>query len=419
MLKMAELSPKYKNTVYACYFTGFSMSAAANLSALLFIPLHDIYGISFTQLGFLVLVNFCTQLFIDLVFSFFSDRFNLEKTIKAIPAVVLIGLLVYAVVPIFLPDFTYIALVVGTFIFSLGAGLGEVLTSPVIAAIPSENPEAEMSKLHSAYAWGVVAVVIVSTLMLRLIGNENWMYLAIFWCLLPLIAFVLFRKSVIPDLNLHGGSDNSDKKNDRFGILLCTVCIFFGGAAEMAMTQWVSGFAQNALGIDKVYGDIFGMALFAFALGSGRTLYAKKGKNIHRVLLLGMGLSCVCYVVAAVSSSSLTGLMACALTGFFTSMLWPGTIIYTNENFASVGVGVYALLAAGGDLGASLSPQFMGIIADKFSQFEIASKLHIFNNCSAEEAGMKAGMLFAGIFPLIGFFLLIYMKRYFAKQKNK
>ena len=28
-------------------------------------------------------------------------------------------------------------------------------------------------------------------------------------------------------------------------------------------------------------------------------------------------------------------------------------------------------------------------------------------------------MFFAGIFPLIGFFLLIYMKRYFAKQKNK
>jgi len=414
--KMTDITKKYKNTVLACYFTGFSMSAAANLSALLFIPLHNLYGISFTQLGFLVLVNFCTQLAIDLVFTFFSDRFKLKNTIRSIPAIVLFGLLIYAVVPMAFPDYTYLALVVGTFVFSLGAGLGEVLTSPVIAAIPAENPEKEMSKLHSAYAWGVVGVVIISTLMLKIIGNENWMYLAIFWCVLPLISFVLFQKAEIPDLNLNSEEGSKPDTNNRFGIFLCTLCIFFGGAAEMSMTQWISGFSQNALGIDKVYGDIFGMALFAFALGSGRTLYAQKGKNIHRVLLCGMGLSCLCYIVAAISSNSLICLIACVLTGFFTSMLWPGTLIYTNEKFTSCGVGVYALLAAGGDLGASVSPQIMGIIADEVSQSRFAQGL--FDGFGPEETGMKLGMLFAAIFPLIGFFLLVYMKKYFFEHNN-
>ncbi len=54
-------------------------------------------------------------------------------------------------------------LVIGTVIFSASSELAEVLISPVIAAIPSDNPEREMSKLHSIYAWGVVGIVIVST----------------------------------------------------------------------------------------------------------------------------------------------------------------------------------------------------------------------------------------------------------------
>ena len=168
------------------------MSAATNLSALLFVPFHERYGISFSQLGFLVLVNFCTQLMIDLVFTFFSKKFNLTKTIKSIPAVVLVGFMIYTLVPMAFPGYTYVALVAGTFVFSLGAGLGEVLTSPVIAAIPAENPEREMSKLHSAYAWGTVVVVIVSTLFLKITGNHNWMYLVLLWSIVPDVSLVLF-----------------------------------------------------------------------------------------------------------------------------------------------------------------------------------------------------------------------------------
>ena len=227
-------------TKAACYFTGFTMSAASNISAILFISFYELYGISFTKLGFLVLVNFCTQLLIDLIFTFFSSRFNLKITIKSIPLVVLVGMLIYAVVPKFFPDFTYPALVIGTVIFSLGAGLGEVLTSPVIAALPSENPEADMSKLHSAYAWGTVVVVIISTVILKIIGNSNWMYLVVFWCVLPLTTFILFVKSDIPLLNFESDNKSSERHGNRLAIMLFTACIFFGGAAECTMMQWVS-----------------------------------------------------------------------------------------------------------------------------------------------------------------------------------
>lgn len=54
------------------------------------------YGISYSLLCLLALVNFVTQLIIDLIFSFFSHRFNISKTVKIIPIITIAGLLIYA-----------------------------------------------------------------------------------------------------------------------------------------------------------------------------------------------------------------------------------------------------------------------------------------------------------------------------------
>ena len=56
---------------------------------------------------------------------------------------------------------------------------------------------------------------------------------------------------------------------------LCIFVIFCGGAAEVTMAQWSSGYLEQAMAIPKVWGDIFGAALFALLLrkkASGRTL---------------------------------------------------------------------------------------------------------------------------------------------------
>ncbi len=66
------------------------------------------------------------------------------------------------------------------------------------------------------------------------------------------------------------------------------------------MSQWCSGYIESALDIPKVWGDIFGVAFFA--LGLGRSLYAKIGKNIEKVILLGVIGATLCYLVAALSS---------------------------------------------------------------------------------------------------------------------
>ena len=399
----------YKRAKLGCYATGACMSVAANLSPLLFITFRESYGISYSLLGLLVLVNFCTQLLVDLIFSFYSHKFNIKLTVKSIPYITIAGLVVFALSPYIFPSNVFLGLLIGTLIFSASAGLSEVLMSPVIAAMPSKNPERDMSMLHSIYAWGVVAVILISTLFLNIFGSSAWPILALIFTLVPLTAAVFYAGAELPDMKTpdRAASAIASLKNKQ--LWLCIFAIFLGGAAECTMSQWSSGYLEAALGIPKAVGDIFGVALFGLMLGLGRTLYAKRCKNIERVLLLSAVGASVCYLVAVFSPVAAIGLIATALTGFATAMLWPGSLILAEKRIPITGVFVYAMMASGGDLGASVVPQLLGIVTDKVSESELARKLGEAFSLSAEQIGMRAGMLIAAIFPIIAIFVFLYI----------
>lgn len=400
----------YTRTKRACYFTYLAMSSVFSLPALLFVTFREMYGISYTLLGTLVLVNFCTQLSVDLIFTFFTSRFNIQKTVKVMPLLTTAGLLIYAIVPTLFPQYAYVGLLVGTVVFSVAAGLCEVLLSPTVAALPSDNPERDMSALHSLYAYGVVMVVVVSTVFLKLFGAHNWMYLTMLWALLPIVSCVLFCTSPLPEVALTQPNDTAQKRNRHRELFLCVLCIFLGSAAENAMTNWISGYMENALHISKVLGDILGMAAFAILLGIARTLYAKYGKNISSVLLWGMVGATVCYLVVGLSQNPIVSLLGCVLTGLCTAMLWPGTLILMEERTPAPGITAYALMAAGGDLGAAIAPQMLGVVVDTVKATDWATQIGNALSLSAEQVGMKVGMLAAAVFPLLGVGLLIGMK---------
>lgn len=413
---MSNFHINFKRTKHTCYFTYLAMSSVFSLPPILFVTFRDMYGISYTLLGTLVFVNFCTQMIIDLVFTFFSNHFNIKKTIRIMPLLTSLGLVIYAVFPVLFPQHAYAGLLTGTVIFSMAAGLSEVLLSPLVAAIPSDNPERDMSTLHSLYAYGVVGVVIISTVLLKLFGTENWMYLTMLWALLPVISFALFCISPIPEISISQTTASDSNKNKAVGLALCAACIFLGSASENAMTNWISDYVENALHVPKVLGDILGMALFAILLGLGRTLYANHGKNISSILLCGMIGAAVCYLTAGMSANVVVSMLACVFTGLCTSMLWPGTLIFMEEKFPNPGVAAYALMAVGGDFGGSVAPQILGVVVDTVSQSNLAVLLGRMFSLSAEQIGMKIGMLTAALFPILGVVLLIFMKRYFKKH---
>lgn len=410
-------TPDYKRTKLACFYTYVAMSSAFGLPPLLFAAFRDMYGISYTLLGTLVLVNFLTQLSIDLIFTFFHKKFNLKVTVRVMPLLTAAGLCVYALTPMFFPEHAFIGLLTGTVLFSVSAGLSEVLLSPTVAALPSDDPERDMSALHSLYAYGLVGVILLSSLYLWLFGTENWMYLTLFWAALPLVSFVLFTISPMPEITMDEPASGEAVKKRNIGLMLCVICIFMGSAAENSMTNWISVYAESALGIPKLWGDILGMALFAILLGAGRSLYARFGKNISVVLLCGMGGAALFYIIAGLSVNSTVAMIACVLVGLCSSMLWPGTLILMEENLPRSGVGAYALLAAGGDFGAAIAPQLVGVIVDAVSASAVAETLSASLSLTAEQIGIKAGILSAAFFPLTGVAVLLIIRRYFRKKQ--
>lgn len=89
-----------------------------------------------------------------------------------------------------------------------------------------------------------------------------------------------------------------------------------------------------------------------------------------------------------------------------------------EEKIPAVGVAAYALMAAGGDFGASFAPQTLGIIVDKISVTEWATTLGNTLSLSSEQVGFKVGMLIATVFPILGVLLLVYMKNHFKKAQK-
>ena len=84
----------YNLASYACYGSNVVMAAIVALTPMLFLTFREMYGLSYTLLGFLSVLCAFTQLLVDLVFSFFSKKFNIHATVRAMPFITAAGLCV-------------------------------------------------------------------------------------------------------------------------------------------------------------------------------------------------------------------------------------------------------------------------------------------------------------------------------------
>lgn len=332
------------------------------------------------------------------------------------PVLTFTGFLIYACWSYIFPNSVYTGLLIGTILFSTSSGLAEILLSPLIATIPVADPAREMSKFHSVYAWGTVCVVIFSSSFLALFGTHNWQILAHIFLIIPLISAFLFFTTGIPAMETTEKVTGVRKRFKRKGLWLCVFAIFLGSIAENTMALWSSTFLERAFNIPKLWGDVFGVALFGLMLGFGRLLYGKIGKNLERTLIVGCIGAAACYFVAAVSSAPIVGLLCCAMTGFCASMLWPGCLVVGSERFPDDGVFIFALLAAGGDLGISVGPQLVGLVTDfaiiNPKIMAVAEKF----NLTAEQFGMKVAMLIITLFSAAAIPLFVQLKRTKGKE---
>jgi len=288
----------------------------------------------------------------------------------------------------------------------------EILLSPVVNAIPSGSKSSSMSLLHSFYAWGQIAVVILTTLFLFAFGRQSWPVIMLLWTIPPILNAVLFSLApfapTVPDE--HRESFWMHYKNKFF--IVAVFAIAFGAASEIIMNQWASAFMEKVMMIPKVLGDISGMSMFALMLGLGRLLHGKYGAkmDLNRLMLIGCAVAFACYLTVAFSGVGFLSLAACAICGIAVSLLWPGTLVLTSERFPLAGTWLFAFLAAGGDIGASVGPWFVGLVSDNAINVGWLSQIAVKYGLDSVQLGMRTGIFIGALFPLGAFLCLMFLR---------
>ena len=399
----------YRLTTVSCFVGIFVQAVVSNLTAILFTPMMQLYGFSYIHRGILVGINFASQVAADILFSNVIDTKGFRFFVLPTCVIAGIGLLLYAATPYLFCGHEFVGIVIATVIFAFSSGLLEVLLSPIIDAIPGDDKGPAMSLMHSFYAWGQVATIIITTLFIFLFGGENWQIIVLMWAVVPLICFLLFLKAPFPPHNPGAKSQGMKQLIFRPFYLLALLAIFSGASTEVVMNQWASTFMEKALSLPKVTGDLLGMCGFAVMMGLGRLLYGIKGTkiNLNKVLMGGSILCVICYLTVTLSPYSALNVAACALCGFGASLLWPGTLVITSAHFPMAGAWLFAILAAAGDIGAGFGSWLTGFVTDNVSDSWLTQLL----GGPAEQAAMRAGLMVAVIFPLLALVCHIVLNR--------
>ncbi len=366
----------------ACYRGYVVQAAAVNLMPLLFGVFQQRFGLSYGMLSALVFISFGVQIVTDLLAVCFSNRLECRCTVVVAHACCAAGLILLGVLPLRMSS-PFLGMVLAAVVYSTGCGLIGVTVGALTDALPHPSGGAVLSLLHSFYCWGQVAVIALSTLLLRFLGNENWFVLPLLWSILPLYNMICFSKVQLEgvDLQQNAGSVSSLLRARSFAVIL--VLMFCAGAAETAMSQWSSLFAEQGLGLPKLMGDLFGPCLFAACMGAGRVWQGLSFREEQggRILITGAVLCGICYMLTAFSPWPWLSLSACAVCGLGAGILWPGVLNLACARFPGAGTALFGILEICGDVGSAVGPAAAGFIS--------------------ETAGLSAGLWAASLFPVL------------------
>jgi len=199
------MEARYRSTLWACCFANF-FQAVGSCFAILYVPLRGLYGLSFTDFGILVSLNFITQVASDVLFSKPVEKYGFRPFAVAAPLVSAAGLGLFAAAPILFPQRPFAGFCAGMFLFAAAGGLQELLLSPILDAlpIPEERKARSMSMLHSFFAWGQIFVVLATTGLLAVWGAARWQWIVLLWAAPPVAGAALFCR--VPLARKNGGA---------------------------------------------------------------------------------------------------------------------------------------------------------------------------------------------------------------------
>lgn len=376
-----------------------TQAVAINFAPLLFVMFNREFNISYGAIGALLSVNFAVQITVDLLSVFFIDKLGYRRSAVISQLLCAAGFILFPILTYTLPS-AYAGIFISTFIYSVGAGIIEIVINPIVASTPQEggNSSGALIFLHSFYCWGQLLVVLLTSVAIFLFTDSAWGYISVFWGILPLVNGLLFIKTPIMP-------PPPEEKREKIGglcadptFIILLVMMICAGGSEIAMAQWASTFAQTALGVDKIVGDLLGPCLFALFMGIGRTIHGVFGAklNITRHLYINAVLCIICYLTAALAENAYFALAGCSLCGYAISIMWPAIVEMVAKRFPDGSGAMYGAVAIFGDVGCSAAAFFTGLIAS----------MPVWG-----EYGFKVGLGTNIIYPIVFIILLTILQR--------
>ena len=356
----------YQDTEKACY-AGYMMQAmGVSLPPILFTTFIREIGISYSQLGMLLVFSFAVQIFVDVFAVILADKIGYRKSAIIAHGFIAAGLCGLGIFPCVL-GMGVKGLYGAAFLYSFGSGFLEMLITPLIDLLPSEKKISRMSFLHSCYCWGEVATIIVATAALKLTAGQNWWLLPICFSLFPLWNMSRFRR--VPVIDQVKGKEKipfKDLINQSRFFLFCLIMIA-AGAVEQIIIQWSSALIEVGLELPKLTGDLLGPCLFAALMGIGRMLHSLK---LHCYPLMNLlqicgGICLFFYLMIAFSPFPLLSMLSCGGVGIAVSIMWPGTISLCAGEFPNGGTAMFGILAIFGDIGCMGSSYLVGVLSER------------------------------------------------------
>ena len=376
--------------VWLCYAAMAAIAITVNLVPVYLTTISADFGtLTQEQLGRIGAVTFAGVVLGVLVGGPLADRWGAKVFALGGNVLVAIGLGLLA----FSPNYT--ALLLALFLEGFGAGMLDMVLSPIVCAICPDRRTAAMNWLHSFYCVGAVGTVVVSSAALQM--GISWRTLAL--VLLPLVAAIAvgFAFIKIPPLVKDGHDRMPLRQLTRIPYFwVVMAAIFFGGATELGMSQWLPAYAETTLGYSKWTGGM-SLLIFSLMMTFGRMGAGMLAGRIHPIsLLIGCcGFSIVFFLLGSFAPWNVVALLACMLAGLAGSCLWPTTLGIAGDRFPHGGATLFGLMAAMGNFGGIFMPWVVGAIADV--------------------SNLRWGLATAALCPVFMLVALFWMRRHDAK----
>ncbi|MDO7897967.1 MFS transporter [Pseudomonas citrulli] len=382
--------------LYACYAAMMCLAMALNFLPVYLTTFSDAFGsssgLTTEQLGRIPAVMFLSFIVAILITGPLADRGEPRLIILFGLLTTSAGLGLVAVAP------SYVFLLVAVAIMGFGAGVLDMILSPLVAALQPERRSAAMNWLHSYFCIGAVTAVLMASIALK--WDISWRIVALALVVVPLVTFMAFMRLPLPPLvQEHTQREPLPTLIRQPYFIACMIAIFLGGATETGLSQWLPAFAEQGLGYSKEVGG-FSLAGFSVGMALGRMAAALLQDRVPAIsLMLGCcAVTVGLFFVISFSPSPALALTAAITAGFSGSCLWPTMLAITADAFPQGGATMFCVLTAAGNAGCSLIPWLVGIISAH-------SDLHI-------------GLLVVTLCPASMMLLLAWMSRWPHKQPH-